>query len=452
MEFKKLGLSDELLKSLREMGFTQPTDIQKKTIPLALQGKDIIAGSETGSGKTLAFGAGIIQDSQRKKSIQALILTPTRELAEQIVKAMRGFAKYKPLKMTAIYGGVSINPQFEALKVADIVVGTPGRILDHIERNSINLSNVKHLVLDEADRMLDMGFLDDVSKIMRQCPKQRQMLLFSATIPSEIVHLSKKFMNNPIKVDSNSYVDPKKLKQVYYDVKNSIKFSMLVHLLKEEKGSLVMVFCNSRHYTDVVAKNLKKTGIDAMSIHGGLSQARRLQVLDKFNSKTTFVLVCTDVAARGLDIPGVSHVYNYEIPHDSKQYIHRIGRTARAGKNGIVINLISDRDHENFSKVLQDHDVFVERREKPEVKKVEMSRVQTESSNSGRHTRERSPRGGRSFGRGSSRSGGGRGRFSSRSSSPKKPYSKGRTGSGRPSNRSSRNSNASNSRNRSSQR
>jgi ATP-dependent RNA helicase DeaD len=367
--FRKLGLNEELLEQIKKLGFEKPTEIQEKTIPLVLEGKDIIGGSATGSGKTLAFGAPIIQNCHRKGGIQALILTPTRELAEQIYGVLRSITK---LSVTAVYGGVSINQQMRNLERTEIVVATPGRLLDHLERRTIDLSFIRYVVLDEADRMLDMGFIDDVRQIISQCPKEKQMLLFSATIPPEVAKLSQNFMKTPVKVKVSDHVDPTKLTQVYYDTTSSLKFSLLAHLLKEEDTGLVMVFCNSRKYVDVVAKNLNKIGIPSMGIHGGLTQYQRSNVLEKFNSKTTYVLVCTDVAARGLDIGGVSHVYNYDIPQDSRQYIHRIGRTARAGKSGKVINLISSRDYEGFSAVLKDSQLKVTKMEKPFVQEIKI--------------------------------------------------------------------------------
>jgi superfamily II DNA/RNA helicase len=372
-KFKELGINEEILKSIERLNYKEPTEIQKQTIPLMLEGKDVIAQSATGSGKTLCFGSAIIENIAHKNKIQALIMTPTRELAEQIFESMKTFSKYRKLKIAVIYGGVSYNPQFKALETADIVVGTPGRLLDHLERRTMNLSNVGHLVLDEADRMLDMGFLDDVGKIISQCKKEKQTMFFSATFPSELDALATRFMNNPTKVVVDCYVDPKKLKQVYYNIDNNMKFSLLVHLLKKENTGLVMVFCNSRHSTDFVTNGLSKQGIKALAIHGGLTQNKRTNVIKKFNSKATFVLVCTDVAARGLDIPGVSHVYNYDIPNESKQYVHRIGRTARAGESGIAINLLSNRDHDNFAKVLQEFDVNIEKLERPYIEKVKLS-------------------------------------------------------------------------------
>jgi len=376
-EFKELGVSEPILKTLKEQNIETPTEIQEKAIPLVLEGKDIIAGSATGSGKTLVFGCSIIQHTEQNKGIQALVLTPTRELAEQVKRALIKFSKQSPLKIIDIYGGVSINPQIDNLRYAEVVVGTPGRILDHMERGTIDLSKVKTLVLDEADRMLDMGFIDDVRKIISQCGKERQTLLFSATVYPELVDLSKHYMNNPIKVAAETYVDPSKLKQVYYDLKRNLKIALLVHLLKNERTGLVMVFCNTRRFVDFVSKNLKANGVEAQAIHGGFTQARRSKTLDQFHSKKTQVLVCTDVAARGLDIPHVSHIYNYDLPKDSKEYIHRIGRTARAGKEGKVVNLLSEEDHDNFSRVLRDNDIEVKREEMPAVERVLITKMES---------------------------------------------------------------------------
>lgn len=368
--FRKLGIIEPVLRSIKEEGFEEPSEIQEKAIPMVLSGKDVIAGSATGSGKTLVFGSVIIHDSERGKGLQSLILTPTRELAEQVSNSLKKFSRYKLLRIAAVYGGVSINPQIDLLQTADVVVGTPGRILDHIERRTINLGNVKILVLDEADRMLDMGFRDDVKRIIERCPKKRQTLLFSATVSKEVSQLANRYMENPVEVSAETYVDPSKLRQVYYDVPGNMKFSLLVHLLKNEKAGLVMVFCNTRHTTDFVANNLKRQGIPAQATHGGLSQGKRSRTMDQFHSKNVYVLVCTDVAARGLDIKGVSHVYNFDTPKDSKQYIHRIGRTARAGKDGIAITLLSERDYENFDRVLKDNAVKIAREEVPQIESV----------------------------------------------------------------------------------
>jgi ATP-dependent RNA helicase DeaD len=370
--FRELGIIEPILKSIEEEKFERPTEIQEKSIPLILAEKDVIAEAATGSGKTLAFATGIIQKSEKGKGeVQALVLTPTRELTQQVTAALRGFSKYKPLRIVAVFGGVSIDPQIEHLRTADVVIGTPGRILDHIRRRTLELSTVSTLVLDEADRMLDMGFIDDVKKIIRECPRNRQTLLFSATIPREIAHIARKYMKEPLKVSAEAYVDPKKLTQFYYDVRtDKLKFSLLVHLLMHEKAGLVMVFCNTRKNTDFIANNLKAAGIDALAIHGGLTQDKRDRVMRQFHSKNVQVLVCTDVAARGLDIPGVSHIYNYDIPQYSKDYIHRIGRTARAGKEGRAINILSSRDYESFRRVMRNTEVTITEERMPRVEKV----------------------------------------------------------------------------------
>jgi len=370
--FRKLGITDVLARALMDEKFEKPTEIQEKAIPLILQSKDIIGGAATGSGKTLAFGAGIVQNCNHGIGIQSLVLVPTRELAEQVTKELEKFSRYKELEIKAIYGGVSINPQFNELRYADVVVGTPGRILDHLERGSLNLSRVKLLVLDEADRMLDMGFIEDVEKIIQHCSKDRQTLLFSATIPPEILKLADNYMNNPIEVEAEDMVDPTKLKQAYYDVPDGMKFSLLVDLLKHEHPGLIMVFCNTQRNTDFVVENLKNNGINARAIHGGLSQDKRSRTMNLFHSKEVSVLVCTDVAARGLDIKGVSHVYNYDVPNELNNYVHRIGRTARAGANGIAITILASRDYDQFARLLRKLEVQIERKELPELKRVNL--------------------------------------------------------------------------------
>jgi ATP-dependent RNA helicase DeaD len=373
-KFKKLGISANLLKSINDENFDCPTEIQEKSIPLILAGKDIIAGSATGSGKTLAFASGILQNAEKGKGIQALILTPTRELAEQVAGALKKFSQYSPLKIMAVYGGMSISEQIRGLKTADVVVGTPGRTLDHIERKTIKLDKVETLVLDEADRMLDMGFKEDVTKIINKCPEDRQTLLFSATISKDIVKLGRKYMDEPIHVNLESNIDASQLDQCYYRVQDNMKFSLLLHLLKNENSDLSMVFCNTKRYTDTIAKNLRSSGVNAQAIHGGLTQNQRNNVMKQFHARKAGVLVCTDVAARGLDVNDVSHVYNYDIPIESKQYIHRVGRTARAGKEGKAINILSRKDNDNFKDVLKFNDVVIREEKLPALKKAEMKR------------------------------------------------------------------------------
>jgi len=372
-KFRKLGISEPILKAIEEEKFEKPSEIQEKSIPLILAGRDVIAGSATGSGKTLVFGSVIIFKCKSLHGVQALVLTPTRELAEQDAQALKKFSKYNPLEIASVYGGVSINPQIRQLRDADVVVGTPGRILDHLQRKTLDLRDIKILVLDEADRMFDMGFIDDVERIIRNCPTNRQTLLFSATISQEVVNISKKYLKNPVEVSAEVYVDPTKLTQIYYDAQDNLKFSLLVHLLKNEKSDLVMIFCNTQRNTDFIARNLKAAGINALAIHGGFSQEKRNRTMEQFHSKNVKVLVCTDVASRGLDIKGISHIYNYDIPKDSKDYIHRIGRTARAGKEGKVINIVANRDYDNFNKVVNTPDITITHEDTPYVEQVKVA-------------------------------------------------------------------------------
>jgi len=365
MKFEDFNLSKELMETIRRLGFTSPTQIQEKAIQLVVQGKDVIGESATGSGKTLVFGCGIVEKVIPNNGLQALVLTPTRELAEQIKNSLRQLSRYKHLAVITVYGGVSINPQIYDIRKADVVIATPGRLLDHLSRGTVNLSKLNLLVLDEADRMFDMGFIDDVEKIMHNCPKKRQTLFFSATITPNIKNLARKHMINPTTVLADNMVDPSKLKQVYYNIPRNMKLSLLVDLLKHEKSGLVMVFCNTRRNVDFIVRNLRVNGIDAIAIHGGLSQNKRTNTMSLFNSAKVNVLVCTDVASRGLHIENVSHIYNYEIPNDPKDYIHRIGRTARAGKEGKVVNILADTDYSAFSNVLHDYKNFkIERLEK----------------------------------------------------------------------------------------
>ncbi len=418
-KFKNMGLSSDILKAIESKKISIPTEIQEKTIPLALAGNDIVGGSATGSGKTLAFSAPIIQNLEPGKFPKALIMTPTRELAEQVADSFKEFSGNKKLRTVKIYGGVSINPQIEKLESCDVVVGTPGRILDHLNRGTINLREIEFLVLDEADRMFDMGFHFDVEKIIKHCPEKRQTLLFSATITSEIGHLIDKYTVSPKRVSVKSYIDASQLKQVFYDVDNRQKFSLLVHLLRNESQKLVMVFCNTRMIVDFIEKNLRKCGIQARAIHGGLSQNQRTKVLGDFNDQSVDVLVCTDVAARGLDIKGVSHVYNYDIPPISEDYVHRIGRTARAGDDGIAISILSDRDYDNFRRVQMNENLKIERLEAPKFEEIRVEIIRRGGGRDGRGSRASGGRGrGRenSRGRSGGRSGGSfsRGRSSDR--------------------------------------
>ena len=396
MEFERLlGKDSPLLKSVRHRGFKVPSEIQEKSIPSILEGKDIIAGASTGSGKTLAFASGLIKNTKKDYGIQGLVLTPTRELAEQITRELSDFSKHKDLDVISVYGGVAINPQIKRLTVADIVVGTPGRILDHIERNSIDLTKINTLVLDEADRMFDMGFREDVEKIIFRCPEERQTMLFSATISQDIVRLAQKHMDNPLEISAEPHVDPSKLNQIYYDIEDGLKYSLLKHLLENEKSELVMIFCNTRRNVDFVANNLDLSGIEAIPIHGGYTQDKRNRVIEKFHSKKVHILVATDVAARGLDIKEVTHIYNYDIPLSKDEYTHRIGRTARAGKEGKVINILTSRGYNDFHNLITGEFNIV-RKDTPYLKRAELKWMPERNNRRRSYNNQRDLRGPRS--------------------------------------------------------
>jgi len=374
MGFEKLNLHPDILKAVKKSGFVEPTAIQKRCIPEIKAGKDVVGQSLTGSGKTAAFGFPIIEKIQHGKGIQALVLTPTRELAIQVQETLTIFSSFMKVYVIAVYGGVNIQPQADALRKAEIVVATPGRMLDHIKRNNVNFSNTKFLVLDESDKMFEMGLIEDVEEIIRHIPKERQTLLFSATMSSDIQHLVKKHLRTPVIIKEQIHVDKTLLKQVYYEVQQREKFSLLVHFLKNKTPGLAIVFCGTRREVDVVSRNLKLNGLRAMSVHGGLSQNKRTFAIDSLKKENVQVLVATDVAARGLDINNISHIYNYDSPKTSSEYTHRIGRTARAGKYGEAVTLLSDRDYDNFRNVLSDRSIEIQKEQLPQFEKVRFVR------------------------------------------------------------------------------
>jgi ATP-dependent RNA helicase DeaD len=365
-KFEDFNMSSNILRAIKKLSFEVPTQIQAESIPHVLDGKDVVGESATGSGKTLAFGIGAIETSIPKKGLQTLILVPTRELAEQVMKSINEINIDRKLKLITIYGGVSINPQMDALRYSEIAIATPGRLKDHIQRGTIDLSRIKLLILDEADRMLDMGFIEDIEDIVKKCPKQRQTLLFSATFPPQVKQLSKKYLTNPVQVKVQNQVDPKLLKQVYYDVRRGEKLSLLIHLIREESADKIMIFCNTRINSDLVTQNLEANKIKASVLHGGLTQALRTKIIENFKEGKSKVLVCTDVAGRGIHVDDVTHIYNYDIPKDHNDYVHRIGRTARAGSEGLVINLLADMDHQNFSKIFNNYDFNIKKAEMPQ--------------------------------------------------------------------------------------
>ena len=374
MKFSSFQLDQRLPAETDRQGFTDATPIQEQCIPPIQEGRDVVDQSGTGSGKTLAFALPMLEKIKPGRGVQALVLTPTRELCVQVTQVLHDFGKIVGLKTTSIYGGVSYNPQVEGLRRAEIVVGTPGRILDHLKQRTANFSHVIYLVLDEADKMLEMGFIEDVEEIISYIPRERQTVLFSATIPQEILKITQKYMRLPLVVQTQTYVDKSLLHQAYYDVPSKDKFSLLVFLLKQKTAGLALVFCATRHEADIVALNLHKQGVHALAIHGGLSQHKRLHALDSLRNQDIDVLVATDVAARGLDIKNVSHVYNYDVPKSPDDYIHRIGRTARAGEEGDAVTLLSDRDYDNFRRVLSDRSLQIENASLPPFERVQFMR------------------------------------------------------------------------------
>jgi ATP-dependent RNA helicase DeaD len=371
MKCEQLSINSKLMTKLQEQEFKELTCIQERCIPEIIQGKDVVGQAETGSGKTLAFCLPILNKIAPGRGLQALVLTPTRELCVQVTDVFKDFGKTLGIRTTSVYGGVSIGPQIRDIRSSEIVIGTPGRMLDHLRRKTIDLRNIRILVLDETDKMFEMGFVDDVEDIIRYIPSQRQLLMFSATISEEVYRLARRHLKNPLIVKTQSYVDHSKLKQIYYDIyEQNQKFSLLVHLLNSNTDGLSIVFCGTRRESDAVSKNLARQGISASAIHGGMKQQKRSSSLDALKTQKTKVLVATDVAARGLDIKNVTHIYNYDVPKTHTEYVHRIGRTARAGANGAAITLLTERDHDNFRRVQNNDDFQIERADIPDFRKV----------------------------------------------------------------------------------
>ena len=345
MTFNDLKLIEPILKALKTEGYTTPTPIQEQSIPIVLQRRDLLGCAQTGTGKTAAFSIPILQllyqDKQQhkeQKTIKALILTPTRELAIQINESLAAYGRHTGLKHLVIFGGVSQNPQVDALKRGvDILVATPGRLLDLMQQRFISLEHIKMLVLDEADRMLDMGFVNDVKKIIAKVPAKRQTLFFSATMPKEIQQLADSMLSNPEKVEVTPVSSTAEtIQQELYYVQKSDKRDLLSHILKDKNIKSVLVFTRTKHGADKVVKDLHKLKITAEAIHGNKSQNARQRALTNFKSRDTRVLIATDIAARGIDIDELAYVINYEIPNIPETYVHRIGRTGRAGANGIA--------------------------------------------------------------------------------------------------------------------
>jgi ATP-dependent RNA helicase RhlE len=348
MLFKELGLSAELLRAVEKQGYNEATPIQQQAIPLVLQGRDVLAGAQTGTGKTAGFTLPVLQRLQqspsdsRKRQPRVLVLTPTRELAAQVHDSVQDYGRYLPFRSAVIFGGVSINPQKQKLiRGVDIVVATPGRLLDHLQQGSIDLSRVEILVLDEADRMLDMGFIRDIRKILHVIPRQRQTLLFSATFSREIKALATDFLQQPAAIQVTPQNTATELvSQIVYPVDKSRKRELLSQKIGEENWQQVLVFTRTKHGANKLAEQLAKDGINSAAIHGNKSQGARTRALADFKAGAVRVLVATDIAARGIDIDKLPHVVNFELPNVPEDYVHRIGRTARAGREGHAVSLV----------------------------------------------------------------------------------------------------------------
>jgi len=350
MSFEKLGLSKHLLKAIKEQGYDTPTPIQAQAIPIILEKKDVLAGAQTGTGKTAGFTLPMLELFTRAKPnkhrkahhVRALILTPTRELAMQVEESVRLYGKHLPYKSAVIFGGVKINPQIAALRRGvDVVVATPGRLLDHISQKTINLSQVDFLILDEADRMLDMGFVNDIKKVIAVLPKERQTLLFSATYSDEIKKLSANFLRSPSLIEvARRNTSSETVKQAVYHVDKTRKRELLTKLILDGNWKQVLVFTRTKHGANRLCGQLEKDDITSAAIHGNKSQNARIKALEDFKKGKIRVLVATDIAARGIDIDQLPHVVNFELPNVSEDYVHRIGRTGRAGNEGEAISLV----------------------------------------------------------------------------------------------------------------
>ncbi len=348
MSFNNLGLCKPILQAIAEQGYTEPTPIQKQAIPTILNKKDVLAGAQTGTGKTAGFTLPLLQllsedtRAHSKSPIRALIVTPTRELAAQVGENVAIYGKHLPFKSAVIFGGVKINPQISILrKGVDILIATPGRLLDHVSQKTIDLSKVEYLILDEADRMLDMGFIHDIKKILALLPKKRQNLLFSATYSEDIKKLSNKLLNDPVLIEvAKSNASAQSVQQVIHPVDKARKRELLTHLIQEGKWKQVLVFTRTKHGANRLSGQLEKDGIAAAAIHGNKSQNARTKALADFKAGAIRVLVATDIAARGIDIDQLPHVVNFELPNVSEDYVHRIGRTGRAGNEGEAMSLV----------------------------------------------------------------------------------------------------------------
>ncbi|MDQ1002944.1 ATP-dependent RNA helicase DeaD [Neobacillus niacini] len=378
--FQEMGISEPIKRAITDMGFEEASPIQEKAIPIALSGKDIIGQAQTGTGKTAAFAIPILEKvDTSKKFVQAIAIAPTRELAIQVSEEINRLAKYMGITSLPIYGGQSIDRQIKALKKGPhIITGTPGRLLDHIKRKTLKLDRISLVVLDEADEMLDMGFLEDIERILKETPEEKQTLLFSATMPKPIQNLAERFMNDPelVKMKAKEVTSPN-VKQIYYEVNERDKFEVLCRLLDVDNPELAVIFGRTKRRVDELSDALNKRGYLADGLHGDLNQRQRDVVMNKFREGNIDILVATDVAARGIDVSGVTHVYNFDIPQDPESYVHRIGRTGRAGKTGLAITFATPRETGQIQSIEKASKGNIQRKSIPTVAEARESIQQT---------------------------------------------------------------------------
>lgn len=371
MPFKTMGLADPLVRGILATGYIAPTEIQSQAIPAILAGKDIIGCAQTGTGKTAAFVLPILNrletvpQKNPKKRTRALVVTPTRELAIQNEEAVQCYGRFMNIKSIAVYGGTRIESQIKSLRRGiDVVVATPGRLLDHIKRRTVNLSGVEILVLDEADRMLDMGFIEDIRKIIKELPDKRQTLLFSATMPTAVKKLTKSIQKSPQMIQIGRQQNPiETITQHIFPVSKVQKLDLLLHLIKHEKMDSVLVFSRTKHGADRICRRLNQSYIEAVAIHSDRTQRQRLHALEGFKRRKYQVMVATDIAARGIDVEGISHVINFDVPEYAEDYIHRIGRTGRATATGDAMTFVSPEENMSLRKI----EKFIERKFKPKM-------------------------------------------------------------------------------------
>ena len=409
-KFKDLGLSDDVLKGVVDQGYVEAFPIQEAVIPVLLSGRDVVGQAHTGSGKTAAFALAMLEKIQPKKGIQGLIMAPTRELAMQISEEIKKFGKHTGIRTATVYGGQGMGIQLDTLhRGVEIVVATPGRLIDHLKRGSIELRDITHIVLDEADTMLDMGFVDDISFILDLAPEERVMSLYSATMPTEILRLAEEYLNNPKQfLLSADDLSGDGIDQAYLVIKDRDKFKYLIDFIKPIKGQII-VFCSTKYRTRDVAKFLHQEKYNAVAIEGDMSQHRREQSMGKFRSGKADILVATDVASRGIDVPRVELVVNYDVPNQEMVYFHRIGRTARAGAKGRAITFVSYSSVGDWNLVKRQIKVPITDLNKEmgiQISIPDPLKRQTPSRRYGGQSRSNYSRGGRSGGYGGSRGGG----------------------------------------------